>query len=80
MELAAGEQGHQPGVDLPALVSAEEEPFFSTQGLAAQRVLAPVVVNRQPAVAELGRSAANALILNNKIKESSIKNPLKFFM
>jgi hypothetical protein len=52
VELAAGQQGDEDGVDAGALVAAEEEPVFAAEDLAAQVLLGDVVVERQAAVVE----------------------------
>jgi hypothetical protein len=52
LQAAAGEQRHEGGVDVAAVVAAHGEPVFSADDLAAQVQLGDVVVHGQASVVE----------------------------
>jgi len=52
VQAAAGEQGHEGGVDLAAVVAADEEPVLAPHDLTPEIQLADVVVQRQAAVVQ----------------------------
>src|SRR6202158_512811 len=61
VELAAGQERDESGVDLPAVVAAQKNPVTPTESLAAQLALAEIVVQRQPSVFEKA-SEGNAVV------------------
>ena len=52
VELAAGEEGDEGGVDLGGVVGADEEPVLAADGLAPQGALGGIVVERETAIVE----------------------------
>jgi hypothetical protein len=52
VELAAGEEGDEDGVDACTLVAAEKQPVLSAEDLATEVALGDVVLEREAAVVE----------------------------
>jgi hypothetical protein len=52
VQLAAGKQGDEGGIDVAAVVAAQENPVFATDRFPAKLAFTPVVVGGQPAVVE----------------------------
>ena len=52
MELAAGKERNESGVDVGRVVATNEQPVFSADGLSAELSFADVVVNGQTTIVE----------------------------
>src|SRR6266851_5516341 len=52
VELAAGQERDEGGVDLPAVVASEENPVSPSESLAAKLAFTEIIVQRQPSVFE----------------------------